>query len=139
MDKIRDILTNSPYNYTTKVTVIFQNDTTEYTGYYGNFFVDSEANSYTLTYSNYSAGQYPLDDGFSGTGQNDSTNGQPFCPLSAGDNCGGCSTEPRHCWWFGSGCSYVNPFALLRELVWPKASVMVPVYKLYLDIIAVIP
>ena len=139
MDKLHDILSNSPYNHTAKVTVLFQNDTTEYIGYYDNFYVDSKENSYTLTYSNFWTGAFPLDDGFSGSGNDDSANGQPFCPLSSGHDCGGCSTSTSQSWWFGSGCTYVNLFAVLDELVWPKASVMLPVEKLYIDIMAIIP
>ena len=139
MDNLHDILSNSPYNHTAKVTVIFQNETTEYTGYYGNFFVDSKENSYTVTYTNFWAGAFPLDDGLSGSGHNDSVNGQPFCPLSWDNDCGGCSTNISPGWWFGSGCAYVNPFAVLDELVWPKTSVMLPVGKMYIDIIAIIP
>ena len=130
---------NSLYNHTAKVTVIFQNDTMEYTGYYGNFFVDSEENSYILTYTNFSAGEYPLDDGFSGSGQNDSANGQPFCPSSWSSDCGICSNSTFTGGWFGSGCYYVNPLTALNELVWPNTTVLLPVDKLYIDIMANIP
>ena len=139
LDKLHSILINSPYNHTAKVTVIFQNDSTEYTGYYGNFFVDSEQNSYTLTYTNFWAGEYPLEDGLSGLAPNNSANGQPFCPLSSSDTCGGCSTNTGKCWWFGSACGSVNLFSVLGELVWPNNSVIVPVFKLSVDIIAVLP
>ena len=117
---------------------MFQNDTTEYTGFYGNFYIDSEENSFTLTYTNYWTGPFPLDDGFSGSGHNDSANGQPFCPLSSGNNCGGCYTSTSQSWWFGSGCGCINPFEVLGELVWPNASVILPVKKLYINIIAII-
>ena len=139
MDKLHSILINTPYNYTAKVTVIFQNDTTEYIGNYGCFFVDSEENSYTLTYTNYWPGEYALDDGLSGSGQNDSANGQPFCPSSLESNCGVCFNSTISGGWFGTGCYYVNPLTVLDELVWPIASELLPVDTLYMDIIANIP
>ena len=71
-----------PYNHTAKVRVIFQNDMTEYTGFFGNYCVDSEETAHVLAYAIFWGGQYLLDDGLSGTGQNNLANRQPVCPLS---------------------------------------------------------
>ena len=139
LDKLHSILINSPYNHTAKVTVVFHSDTMEYTGYYGNFFVDSEENSYTLSYTNFWAGENALQDGLSGSSQNDSANGKQFCPASYGSTCGLCPNSTVSGGWFGSECYYVNPLTVLSELVWPKDSVSVPVDTLYIDIIANMP
>ena len=104
------------------------------------FYVDSEETSYTLTYTNFLAGENPLDDGFSGSGQNDSSNGQPFCPSARHtQTCGSCANSSSVGGWFGSGCYYVRPFSVLEKLVWPNASLLLPVDILYFDIIANIP
>ena len=137
LEKLHLILSNSPYNHTARVTVIFQNITMSYTGYYGDFYVQDEALGYTLTYNNFTTGEYPLEDGFSGSGHNDSINGQPFC-LSTND-CWDCAGNSSSLWWFGTGCVYVNPAVPLSELVWPNDSAMAPVEMLLIEIIANIP
>ena len=84
------------------------------------------------------AGANQLEDGLSGLNQNESANGRPFCPMSLADTCSGCSTTTGRYWWFGSACDSVNLFSALGELVWPKASLFVPIDVLYVDIIAVL-
>ena len=134
LENLYNILTNSLYNHTARVTVYFQNDTTPYTGYYENFSIKDELNDYSLTYSSFHTGEHPLVDGFSGTGNNDSVNGQPFC--TPNKDCGGCANNSNSGWWFNTGCAYVVPTAPLHQLVWPYGSEIVPVDELTVDIMA---
>ena len=134
LEKLHYILSNSDYNHTARVTVYFHNETTAYEGYYENFFVSDEANNYMITYSGFYGGVNALEDGFSGTGTNDSINGQPFCTPDV--DCGGCADSSNSGWWFNNGCSYVNPAVPIDVLVWPRASEMASVDSLFIDIIA---
>ena len=134
LDHIRSVLINSPYNHTAHVRVFFQNETVPFDGYYTNFSIDSAKHDYTLTYGTFIANTSTLEDGFSGSGYNDSINGQPF--LTPDRDREQCARNSNSSWWFNIGCSYVIPTAPMEDLVWPRDSEMVPVDRLYLGLIA---
>ena len=115
--------------------VTFQNETSRFEGYYANFSISSEEQNYTLTYNGfYGHIRNALEDGFSGSGNNDSINGQPFC--APDKDCDECANTSGSGWWFNTGCSYVTPMAPMDQLVWPRNSEMVPVDVLQISLIA---
>ena len=139
LENLRSILLNRDCSYTAHVTVYFVNETIRYEGLYNNIFVASEKENYTLTYTDFrvdlNISENALEDGFSGSGFNDSINGQPFCTVDR--DCWGCSVNSNSSgWWFNSGCSYVNPAAPLDDMVWPRNSSLESVEIIFIRLIA---
>ena len=137
LENIRSLITVGGRSYAAKISVTFTGDDSSYIGYLDHFQLASESEHYTMNFSGFRSDvNKPLRDAFTEIGSDCTIIGLPFC--TPDQDCGECATNSNSGWWFSQSCAGVNWNLPADGLVWPNGSQMIPVDKIFVDVLPLI-